>query len=132
MVDANDSREFLLRLSHTPTWHGFLDNPDQKGQRKERISGDYDEIEIAIKAVFGGPDEERQAEERLSRLRQDRSAATCAAGFRQQSVRALMHASCEELKGCVKDELYRIDRPDTLDAYIEEAVRIYNRQYERE
>ena len=43
----------------------------------------------------------------------------------------LMQLFYEGLKEEVKDELYRLDRPATLDEYIEIAVRIDDRLYAR-
>ncbi|GAB1312367.1 hypothetical protein MFIFM68171_02577 [Madurella fahalii] len=76
------------------------------------------EFEIAVEAVFGEPDEERQAEERLQQS--FKRVKTLGSG-------CLMYAFYDYFKDRVMDELDRIDRPDTLDACIEEAVKIYGR-----
>ena len=87
--------------------------------------------------MFGDTDEKLHAQERLSRLRQTKSTAAYATIFRQDSLRVeyseegLMQAFYEGLKEEVKDELYKVDRPDSLDDYIAMAIRIDDRQYAR-
>lgn len=96
-----------------------------------------DNFEKAIKAAFGDLDEQRANEKRLLRLTQKGSAAKYAAEFRQFASRiswsedALMAQFYEGLKEPVKDDLVREDRPTQLTKYMEMAVKIDDRQYER-
>lgn len=102
-----------------------------------RMFKHYANFEEAIKGAFGDPDEEREAERRLLTLGQRGSAANYAAQFRQQASRLhwddepLIAQFYRGLKDEVKDELVKDDRPATLSEYIERAVRIDTRQYER-
>ena len=87
--------------------------------------------------MFGSKDEKRYAQERLSKLRQNKLAMAYAALFRQDSMRVeineegLKKMFYDGLKEDVKDELYQKDQPDTLDEYIAMAIRIDERQYAR-
>lgn len=87
--------------------------------------------------MFGDTDEELYAQERLSRLRQNRSASAYATLFRQDSLSAeindksLMHLFYDGLEEEVKNKLYSKDRPDVLDDYIAMAICIDDRQYSR-
>ena len=62
--------------------------------------------------MFGSKDEKRHTQERLSKLRQNKSAMAYAALFRQDSIRAeineegLKKMFYDGLKEDVKDELY--------------------------
>ncbi|AEO54627.1 hypothetical protein MYCTH_2123530 [Thermothelomyces thermophilus ATCC 42464] len=72
----------------------------------------YDRFEEELRKVFGDKDEKIHTQERLANLRQTKSVASYAEK--------------------VKDKLYKYDRPETLDEYIAQAIRIDNRLYTRE
>ena len=99
----------------------------------KKVFKDYNAFEKELTKVFGDTDEKLHAQERLSRLRQTKSTAAYATIFRQDSLRVeyseegLMQAFYEGLKEEVKDELYKVDRPDSLDDYIAIAIRIDDR-----
>jgi len=103
----------------------------------KRVFKSYDTFEEEITKVFGDTDEKLHAQERLARLRQTKSASAYATLFRQDSLKAeindegLMQLFYDGLKEEVKDELYKDDRPDSLDDYIAMAIRIDDRQYTR-
>jgi retrotransposon gag protein/zinc knuckle protein len=102
-----------------------------------KIFNNYSEFEEALRQTFGSMDEERDAENKLSKLRQKGSASDYAASFRQIISKLpwkqshLMGTFYEGLKEDVKDELYKEERPNTLAEYIAMAVRIDDRQYKR-
>lgn len=103
----------------------------------KRLFGDYEEFEEALKGAFGDPNEERANERRLENLRQKGAASQYVAEFRQISSHLdwddepLMAAFYRGLREDVKDRLIEHDRPDTLTKYMEIAVRIDDRLYER-
>jgi hypothetical protein len=103
----------------------------------DKVFEDYASFEEEIRKVFGDADGKRHAQERLARLRQTKSATAYATQFRQNSLRAdindegLMQLFYDGLKEEVKDELYKVDRPESLDDYIAMAIRIDDRQYAR-
>jgi len=109
------------------------------GQQLEGRALDcFDEFAKRLTDTFGNPDEERDAERRLSNLKQRGSAADYAADFRLIAGKLdwedepLMNFFYAGLKDSVKDELYKADRPDSLAKFIERAVKIDNRNYERQ
>jgi hypothetical protein len=122
-----------------PTMKDRLDNQDEDDREDftTKVFGQYAEFEKEILKVFGDTDEKLHAQERLARLRQTKSASAYATIFRQDSLRAeindegLMQLFYDGLKEEVKDELYKVDRPDNLDGYIAMAIRIDDRQYAR-
>ena len=101
----------------------------------QRVFRRYENFEEEISKVFGDQDKKLHAQERLARLKQTKSAAAYTTLFRQDSLRAeindegLMQMFYEGLKDEVKDELYKVDRPDELDEYIAMAIRIDDRLY---
>ncbi len=96
----------------------------------KKIFKSYNTFEEEISKVFGDVDEKLYAQERLSRLRQTKSASAYATLFRQDSLHVayseegLMQVFYKRLKEEVKDELYKVDGLDTLDEYIAIAIRI--------
>jgi hypothetical protein len=110
---------------------------DQDQETKD-IFGDFDVFCDRLTETFGNPDEERDAERQLTALKQQRSTADYAAEFRQIASKLewadepLMNLFYNGLKDPVKDELCKEDRPNLLSQFIERAVRIDNRQYERQ
>lgn len=117
----------------------FMDNDDdnQEDETKELIHN-YTKFQRQMNRVFGDVDEERTAERRLQALRQTGSAAEYAAKFQQYGAKtqwddaALTAQFYRGLKERVKDDIARGDRPTSLHSMITMAVRVDNRQYERE
>ena len=115
----------------------LTDEEENQDEFTKKVFKKYDAFEEEITKVFGDTDEKLHAQERLARLRQTKSAAAYATIFRQDSLRAefndegLMQLFYDGLKEEVKDELYKNDRPETLDEYIAMAIRIDDRQYSR-
>jgi hypothetical protein len=118
-----------------------LKYPDEKDQDKEtrEIFSDYEDGFVKqIKGVFGEVDEERTAQRKLARMKQTGSASAYASSFRQVTGilnwedEPLISAFYSGLKERVKDEISRDDWPDSLGQMIEKAVKIDNRQHERE
>ncbi|MCG8388581.1 MAG: hypothetical protein MJA30_23730, partial [Cytophagales bacterium] len=87
--------------------------------------------------AFGQPHKEQNAEEQLRCLRQEGSASAYAAKFREISSglewddEPLIGQFHHGLKKEVKDEIEKLERPDTLARYIDMAVRMDNQQYRR-
>ena len=122
-----------------PTLNDYLENLDDDDREDftQQVFQRYAKFEKEIRKVFGDTDEKLHAQERLAQLRQTKSTAAYATQFRQDSLRAaineegLMQLFYDGLREEVKDELYKADRPDTLDEYIAMAIRIDDRQYAR-
>lgn len=142
ITDESKTRYAATRLKDKALmW--FSGTPDDflKGAAHEpftaKVFGDYSEFEAEIQEVFGDKEEKLHVQERLSKLRQTKSAMAYAAIFRQDSMRAeineegLKKMFYDGLKEDVKDELYQKDQPETLDGYIAMAIRIDERQYAR-
>jgi hypothetical protein len=121
-----------------PIMRDYLDEDDASQDADTKaIFRSFINFEIALKEVFGNPDEVREAERKLERIKQTKSASSYAAQFRQIVSKlnweddALMTWFYRGLRDEVKDELAREDRPDQLHEYITRAVKIDNRLYER-
>jgi hypothetical protein len=90
-----------------------------------------------ITKVFGDPDVIGSATRSLRKLRQTGSVASYASEFRRHSTllswgeQALVSQFYDGLKGSIKDELARVERPTELRALIDLATRIDTRLYER-
>lgn len=90
-----------------------------------------------LQSAFGDPDEAATAQRQLCLLRQTHSASVYAADFRRLSLltewndAALCYQFYQGLKGDVKDELAKVDRPKTLTGLVDLAVKIDNRIHER-
>lgn len=101
------------------------------------IFNSYSVFEKELKENFGNPDEDRDYERQLFQLRQVSSAQEYAQRFRTVAAHLdwddepLMVQFYNGLKEAVKDEICKGDRPDKLGTYMERAIRIDNRQYER-
>ena len=106
-------------------------------EETQKIFSRYENYEEALKTLFQDPDEERQAERELSQLRQKGPASAYAAEFRRICARinstddTKIFTFYQGLKEEVKDELARHDRPSDFLQYVELAIRIDNRLYER-
>ena len=99
----------------------------------EPLTHDFAEFSKELLSAFGDPDREANAERELTRITKgNRPAATMAADFRwlmaetRWNDNALMHAFYRALNDDVKDELCKRDRPETLAALMEVAIRIDN------
>jgi hypothetical protein len=106
-------------------------------QETQEMFSKYENYENALRALFQDPDEERQAERELSKLRQKGPASAYAAEFRRICARVnsthdtKIFMFYQGLKEDVKDELARHDRPDDFLQYVELAIKLDNRLYER-
>ena len=84
----------------------------------------YTKFEEEIRKVFEDTNEKLYAQERLVQLYQTKSAIAYAIQFQQDTLQAkineegLMQLFYNELKEEVKNKLYKLDRPNTLDKYI--------------
>lgn len=121
-----------------PTLKDHVENPHvDQHEFTQKVFDDYASFGEELTKVFGDGDEQVHAQDRLARLRQSKSAAAYATLFRQDAIRAgineagLMQLFYDGLKEDVKDEIYKDDRPATLDEYIAKAVRIDDRLYAR-
>ncbi|GMF82058.1 unnamed protein product [Aspergillus oryzae] len=90
-----------------------------------------------LERTFGDVDAEAIAERKLKQLYQRGSASTYAAEFQQiisrmdWNEKVYVSTFISGLKGHVKDEFARIDRPATLNEAIDFAVKVDNRYHER-
>jgi len=127
-----------------PHVNNFLDNKTADGRTNDTMEDMTVEMfstwmgfEDKIKRVFGDIDEEHTAEHHLESIQQHGSATAYTAQFQQWSGRtswneeALIHRYYVGLKDTIKDELARMDRPDSLEELITQAIRIDNRHFER-
>lgn len=106
------------------------------------VFADYRNFRQHLERTFGDIDAAQTAERKLQRIRQHSSASAYASEFQQiisyldWPDRTYIPPFISGLKSNIKDELARIDRPETLDKVIEVAVKIDNRlrerQYERQ
>ena len=117
--------------------HFEKENEDQDDEVKAAFRN-YEEFVRQLSAMFGAVDEALEAEQRLQRLRQTKSAMAYFTEARQ----IISHLDWDEdaymavlrlgLKEELKDELARFDdKPETLAKFIERVVRIDNRMWER-
>ena len=115
----------------------FLKLADEHDKFTTAIFESYKRFEEELWKVFRDTDEKRYTQERLASLYQTKSASIYATQFCQDSLQAgindegLIQLFYKGLKEEVKDELYRLDRPATLDEYIEIAIQIDDRLYVR-
>ena len=129
-LDSNTLRQFK------PTQRDFLLKlADKRNEFTTAIFESYKRFEKELRKVFKDTDKKRYTQERLALLHQTKSASTYATQFRQDSLQAsindegLIQLFYKGLKEEVKDELYRLNRPATLDKYIEIAIQIDDRLY---
>ena len=121
-----------------PTLRDYSENGESdRDDDTNRIFSSFAIFAEGLKKTFGNPDEERTAERKLEHLKQKGSASKYAAEFRQATSKLdwednnLMAWFYRGLKEEVKDELVREKRPDDFTDYVELAVSIDNRLYER-
>ena len=121
-----------------PRLEDYISNPG--GRQEEETRQMFHQLEnffVCIKTAFGEVDEDRAIERRLQNLRQRTSAAVYAAAFRTLAYKidwddsSLTAHFYQGLHDRVKDAMVAVERPDSLEAMIETAVRIDDRQQER-
>ena len=97
----------------------------------------YKTFLASLESTFGDIDAKATAERQLRSLRQTTSASAYSTSFQQivsfleWDDAALGYAFYNGLKDSVKDELAKDDRPASLSALMEKAIKIDNRQFER-
>ncbi|XWW95865.1 hypothetical protein V2A60_003833 [Cordyceps javanica] len=98
-----------------PTLRDYLKHDDDSTRNIETIHvfGDYENFEDRILTAFGNPDEHKEATRQLTRLKQTGSAAHYAREFKR----------IEE----VKDDIYRDDRPELFDNFVDQVIKADNR-----
>ena len=117
----------------------FLNNmPDKRDDDTIEVTQNYSNFKNKLRQVFGNFDEEHLAERRMQSLRQTGSAANYASKFQQLAAQTqwgavpLVAQFYKGLKDRVKDDIAQVNRPSPLQSIITLAIRIDNRQYERE
>ena len=122
-----------------PTVRNFVENGRTHCKVEVReIFDSFDKFEEGLKNTFGDPDEIRSAERRLRVLRQTGSTSHYAAEFKRVIAKlgwtdsAYIPQFYQGLKDSVKDELSKEERPEHLNEYIDAAIKIDNRIYERQ
>lgn len=117
----------------------FQEQPDRDewSDTTTEVFSSFANFKKRLELTFGDIDATRTAERRLKKLRQTTSASTYVAEFQQ----IISHLNWDEetyisfledgFKEDVKDELARMERPNTLKKLIDVAVRIDNRMYDR-
>lgn len=121
-----------------PTLRDYLskEEVEQRAETKQMFNG-FAKFAEQLRITFGNPDEQRTAERQLLRLRQTGSAGWYAAEFKQIAAKldwgeqALIVQFYQGLKDYVKDDLTREERPDEIAKFMELAIRIDNRNFER-
>jgi hypothetical protein len=109
---------------------------DSWGTITQELFSDYATFKQKLEESFGNIDELRTAERQLRYLRQTGSAQQLAIKFRQivtplRYDDAIQIATFENmLKEEVQTELIKLDRPDSIDKFIEMAVKIDNKLFE--
>ncbi|KAL0929889.1 reverse transcriptase domain protein [Colletotrichum truncatum] len=121
-----------------PLQQEWLDTPIERySQEVKDIFFSFSGYVKALQSLFLDPDEKRQAERELASLRQNKSATMYAAEFRRLAARLDMtdeskvFAFYQGLKDDVKDEMAKVDTPPSFLDYVEYAIKIDNRLFER-
>ena len=124
-----------------PRMREFLTQDQEKWSAETRKyfnnNNGYDNFTHDLQKVFGDVDEVKTAERLMIQLRQTGSAADYTAKFRKIESKidwdenALIAQYYQGLKESLKDELARQERPSKLAEFVELAVRLDNRLYER-
>lgn len=111
--------------------------PEERRQEVTDIFSTFAGYERTLRSLFQEPDEKRQTERDLANLRQTKSASAYAAEFRRLATRLDMTEETkilqfyQGLKSEVKDEVSKLDRPEDFLEYVELAIKLDNRIYER-
>ena len=107
-------------------------------EQQDSILQDYDRFSQELSSMFGDPDRIASAERALMTLQQNNHPAfQYASDFRRIMVdtkwneNALAPIFYRGLRDDVKDELCKLDRPENLSKYMELAIKIDNRLFER-
>lgn len=99
---------------------------------------DTDEFFVKLRTEFGELDAALRAEQRLMKLHQRTSVTDYATTFRIEAAKtdlgeeALVMLFYNGLKRHVIDEIYKLDRPKTLQAMVEVATRVDNRYFDHQ
>ena len=103
-----------------------------------KLFDDDDQFFEALRKEFGEVDAERRAEQRLLALRQRTSVTEYATAFRVEAAKtnlgeeALVMLFYNQLKPHVIDEIYKLDKPKTLQEMVELATRVDNRFFDHQ
>ena len=128
------------------TWFGpllqdYLENEADRAEcndETKKVFKDYGNFKKEMELMFGEIDEERTAERRIQELKQTKSASQYTTEFKKYQANLdwddapLIATYYNGLKEKVKDEIARQDRPTDLAEMMTLAVRIDNRQFERD
>lgn len=121
-----------------PFLKDYMDNyPGTSKETTNYIFEKYSQFEEKLRARFGDADKAQQAEKQLHRLRQTKSAAEYAVEFQRLAAQsglldaALFTPFYNGLKTQVKDDLYKVSRPEKFDEYVNTAILIDRRSFER-
>ncbi|KAF5496787.1 Retrotransposon-like protein 1 [Colletotrichum aenigma] len=121
-----------------PLQQEWLDNPVEKySQEVKDIFFSFAGYVKALQSLFLEPNEKRQAERDLAHLRQTKSTSLYAAEFQRiasqldMTNESKVFAFYQGLKDDVKDEMAKVDEPPSFRDYVEHAVKIDNRLFER-
>ena len=117
----------------------FLNNePDKRDDDTIKVTQNYSNFKNKLRQVFGNFDKKHLAERRMQSLQQTGSAADYASKFQQLAAQTqwgavpLVAQFYKGLKDRVKDNVARVNQPSQLQSMITLAIRIDDRQYERE
>ena len=117
----------------------FLNNkPDKKDDDTIEVTQNYSNFKNKLRQVFGNFNKEHLAERRMQSLRQTGSAANYASKFQQLAAQtqwgavSLVAQFYKKLKDRVKHDVAQVNQPSQLWSMITLAIRINDRQYERE
>ena len=121
-----------------PTLRNFLDfEPGLQDMETQHIFEDYNTFEDRLMSAFGNPDEVKTATRQLKALRQTGSAAHYARDIKRLFAKLNYNNGAKKdvfydgLREDVKDDLYREDRPELFDDFVDLAIKCDNRLYER-
>ena len=116
----------------------FLNNEPDKRDDTVEVTQNYSNFKNKQRQVFGNFDKKHLAERRMQSLQQTRSAADYALMFQQLAAQTqwravpLVAQFYKGLKDRVKDNIARVNQPSQFQLIITLAIRIDDRQYERE
>ena len=117
----------------------FLNNkPDKKDNDTVEVTQNYSNFKNKLRQVFGNFDKKHLAERMMQSLWQTGSAANYASKFQQVAAQtqweavSLVAQFYKRLKDRVKDNIAQVNWPSQLQLRITLAIRIDDRQYERE
>ena len=120
-----------------PKIRNYFADPAAMSEKEREMIEQYDKFEDALKSIYGHVNEEQEAIQKITNLKQQGSASAYGSMFVQISSildwdpQPLMEYFYQGLKEEVKDELCKTDRPDTLAQFIEKATKIDERLYQR-